>query len=429
MWLKATVVVLAVLCVGVLGWNPWERISPTPHTRVASPSHPVTTGPSEPSTTTASPQLAPLGDGVTVRGRQLVDAAGSPVRLLGVVASGTQSACVAGHGISTAPLDGAEAQAMVSWHLDAVRIPLNEDCWLGINGVKPAYSGVNYQNAIEQWVAALNNAGLVAILDLEFSAPGAYLANGEWPMPDEDHSPTFWSQVAAKFASTPGVIFDLFNEPYLGVTHPTTADWSCWLNGCTNTTPVATRTSKDMLVAYQTAGMQQLVDVVRATGARQPIMLGGLNWSGDPCGWRAGQVPAACPEVTYLPSDPLHQLIVDFHTYLPNSACQTLACWDALAAGIGNAGLPIVTGEFGEKDCSAAFMESYMDWADQHGISYLAWTWSVNDSEPCVVDDGRSNHYLLGNWNGTPTTMSPDGQAFKTHVEAVYEEQVASAGS
>ena len=37
--------------------------------------------------------------------------------------------------------------------INAVRIPLNEDCWLRIYGVKPAYSRSNYRSAIADYVS------------------------------------------------------------------------------------------------------------------------------------------------------------------------------------------------------------------------------------------------------------------------------------
>ncbi len=435
-WLKITMVLLAVLVVGTIGWTVKTRNHPAGHTRTSAFGHSSTGAPrhgrsarsarsapsaGEPSGPPAAPP--PLSEGVTVRGTQLIDRSGNVVRLEGVDVSGTQSACVAGTGFATGPLDASEAAAIASWHMNAVRVPLNEDCWLGINGVDPAYAGAGYQHAIEQWVADLNGAGLLVIVDLDFVAPGSDLAKAEWPMADEDHAPAFWSSVAAAFASDPGVVFDPFNEPYLGGNHPTAADWSCWLSGCVNATPIATTTAKALPFGYRTAGMQQLVDVIRAAGARQPIMLGGLNWSGDPCGVQdAGPPTTTCPEVRDLPSDPQHQLIVDFHTFLPNSACKTPACWTAMAASIEKAGLPVVTGEFGEKDCSAAFIDAYMSWADSEGISYLAWTWSVNSSQPCTVGNGRSNHYLLQSWAGQPSTLAPDGQAYQAHLQQLYEQ-------
>ena len=35
---------------------------------------------------------------------------------------------------------------MKTWSINAVRVPLNEDCWLGINGVKPQYGGAAYRS-------------------------------------------------------------------------------------------------------------------------------------------------------------------------------------------------------------------------------------------------------------------------------------------
>jgi len=47
-----------------------------------------------------------------------------------------------------------------------------------------------------------------------WTAPGTQRALSQNPEPDADHSPAFWASVAATFARDPGVIFDLFNEPY-----------------------------------------------------------------------------------------------------------------------------------------------------------------------------------------------------------------------
>ena len=102
---------------------------------------------------------------------------------------------------------------MTAWHINSVRIPLNEDCWLGINGVLPQYSGANYQSAIARYVTLLLENGLYPILDLHWSAAGNQLATGQAAMPDQDHSPTFWSQVAGVFKDNLGVAFELFNEP------------------------------------------------------------------------------------------------------------------------------------------------------------------------------------------------------------------------
>ncbi|MGH2999327.1 MAG: glycoside hydrolase family 5 protein, partial [Gaiellaceae bacterium] len=183
---------------------------------------------------------------LVVSGNHLVNGAGKTVRLLGVNRSGLEYACVQGWGFSDGPVDAASIAAMKTWSINAVRVPLNEDCWLGINGVKPRYAGPAYRRFVEGYVQRLNAAGLTAILDLHWNAPGVQRAAGQQPMPDKSHSPAFWSSVARAFKESRNVVFDLYNEP-----HDVT--WKCWRDGC-----------------GPWAGMQQLLNAVRSAGGRQP---------------------------------------------------------------------------------------------------------------------------------------------------------------
>ena len=139
---------------------------------------------------------------------------------------------------------------MAAWLINAVRVPLNEDCWLGINGVNPAYAGANYQSGDPRFVTRLQAHGLNVILDLHWGAPGTQLALGQELAPDADHSPAFWASVAAAYNTSTGVAFDLFNEPH-------DISWSCWLNGCA------------MSGGWQAAGEQQL-DQCRPRRGRDP---------------------------------------------------------------------------------------------------------------------------------------------------------------
>jgi endoglucanase len=354
-----------------------------------------------------------------VVGNQLVGSSGQPIRLLGVDASGTEDACTLGKRIGWGPLDAAEADAIASWHTDAVRVPLNEDCWLGINGVPPQLSGAAYQSQIKAWVGELNAAGLIAILDLHWSAPGTTEATRQWPMADSDHSLTFWSQVATSYKSDPSVIFDLFNEPYLGRGSPTPADWSCWRNGCTTTTKVCSGTYSSTCpsrpsVTYQVAGMQEMLDAVREAGAHQPVMIGGLNWAGDPCGTKdSGGNGGQCAWLNYEPTDGLHQLVVSFHTY-NWTACNSVSCWNDSVAPVATQ-VPVVTGEFGERDCSSTYSSQFMAWADQHDISYLAWSWQPSNAAThgCTA----SNLGLLSTWKGPSASPSSQvGPTVESHL-------------
>jgi hypothetical protein len=307
-----------------------------------------------------------------VQGNRLVDGSGKTVRLLGVNRSSGEYACVQGWGIFEGPVDATAIAAMASWRINAVRVALNEDCWLGINGVKPSYSGAAYRSEVQGYVRRLHARRLVVILELHWNAPGARLATGQQPMPDADHAVAFWRSVAKTFRADGDVIFDLYNEP-----HDVT--WKCWRDGCGSW-----------------VGMQQLVTSVRSTGARQPIMLGGLQWANDLGGW-----------LTWRPRDPLRQLVAAFHLYNFN-ACGDAACWDRVIKPVA-AKVPVVTGELGENDCAHGFIDGYMPWADAVGISYLGWTWNTWDC--------KSGPALISGYDGTPTAF---GEGFRAHLASTH---------
>jgi endoglucanase len=305
------------------------------------------------------------GLSVRVAGNHLVDGRGATLRLLGVNRSSFEYACAQGWGFNEGPTDAAAIAAMKAWKIDAVRIPLNEACWLGLPSVDPAYGGQPYRNAVTGFVQRLHAAGLYVVLDLHWNAPGSQPALGQQVMPDADHTPAFWKSVAKTFKADKAVLFDLYNEPH-------DVSWSCWRNGCQ--TPQG----------WQAAGMQKLVDQIRSAGAKQPIMVGGLGWAGDLSGW-----------LQWKPNDPAKQLVASFHTY-NFAGCVTQACWNADVAPVATK-VPVVTGELGENDCAHGYVDGYMAWADAHGVSYLGWTWN-----PWNCNNGPA---LISDWSGTPTAF------------------------
>ncbi len=314
--------------------------------------------------------------GLHVAGNVLVNGSGQPVRLLGVDRSGTEYQCIHNNGIFDGPSDDASVQAIAAWHTDAVRVPLNEDCWLGINGAPASFSGAAYQQAIAGYVARLNAHGLVAILDLHWNAAGTAQATGQQPMPDADHAPAFWTSVANTFKANSAVVFDLYNEPY-GVS------WACWRDGGTCSG-----------ANYQVAGMQSLVTSVRDTGATNVIMLGGLAYANDLSQWLA-----------YTPHDPQGNLAASWHVYNFNS-CANTGCYDSQVAPVA-ARVPLVAGEMGENDCAHGFIDGTMAWLDAHQASYLGWAWDTFDCGgfPALISD----------YSGTPTGF---GIGLRDHLAA-----------
>jgi hypothetical protein len=326
---------------------------------------------------------------IAVVGNHFVNGAGQTIRLLGVNREGTEYACVNGSGYSVGAEDATDAATIASWSTNAVRIPVNEDCWLGINGL-PAYGTADgYRQMIESYVSALNADGVYAILDLQWTAPGAAPADGLRTMPD-DNSPPFWTSVARAFAGDPAVLFDAFNEPH-------SVSWSCWRDGGCSVPDAVDGTPPDPSQTYTAVGMQTLIDTIRATGARQPILIAGLNHGNDLSGW----LPNA-------PIDPDGQLAAAFHVYQPNS-CATTSCFDSTVASVA-AMVPVTTLEFSEQDCSQNWDNALMSWDDAHGVGYLGWGWFI-------LTRHCQSLYLITDWSGTPA--SPNGTALHDHLTAL----------
>jgi endoglucanase len=352
-----------------------------------------------------SPQPASSAAGLSLRvvGNNLVDASSKVVRLLGVNRSGQEFKCVQegspgslGWGIFDGPTDLPSVQAIASWHANAVRVPLNEDCWLGINGVNPSYGGAAYQAAIAAYVATIHQAGLYAILDLHWNAPGTIAAGSQQPMPDADHAVDFWKSVATQFSSDAAVVFDLYNEPFLYGTYLQNSSgdpWDCWLNGCGLNQYLTGGTPYTQSYAWNAVGMQTLVSAIRGVGATNPLMVGGLDWANDMSGW-----------LTHQPKDPEHAIVASWHSY-PGETCDTVSCWTSTIAPIALQ-VPVVTGELGDNVGSATrYVDSFLPWEDAHGISYIGWTWNAW---------GDSSNILIADYSGTPTTDF--GQKFHDHL-------------
>jgi hypothetical protein len=336
--------------------------------------------------------------GFHVVGTHIEDGSGQTVALHGVNRSGTEYECVHGTGFFDGPSDEASVAAIATWpKVNAVRVPLNESCWLGINGSPASYAGDRYKATIQNYVNQLHKQHLIPILELHWVGPGTTLATRQQPMPDADHAPAFWADVASTFAADDGVVFEPYNEPF-GV------DWRCWRDGgCTPTLLGATGTP---VPTYPAAGMQAMVDAIRGTGSEHVILLGGLQYSNDLSMWAAS-----------VPSDPLGQLGAAWHVYNFN-ACKDSSCWDMAPAAIA-ATTPLVATEIGENDCMGGpFLTSLMAWLDAHGDGYLGWSWNAYGAcQPGPANGGRGGQpwSLVANY----VTGAPNGgyaQALHDHL-------------
>lgn len=364
------------------------------------------------STTSAASTITVGGGGNTaaapalhVSGNRLLTASGATYRLLGVNRAGGEYRCIQGGGMWDGTMDQSTLNAMRTWKVRALRIPLNEECWLG-NGIVPAgdipaggTQGAAYQSAVTTFVNQVVAAGITPIVEMHWNF-GVYTGNSagacpnpsspvaacQKPMPDAQFAPMFWTSVANAFKGNNAVILDLFNEPFPErATGNATTGWTCWRDGGTCAG-----------IPYQVAGFQTLVNSVRATGATNVIMVGGLAFSNDLTQW-----------LQFRPTDPTGNLMAFAHIYNFNT-CSNTACFDSQMAPVA-AQVPLALTEIGENDCAHGFIDTIMNWADSHGVGYLGWTWNANF--PCNTGPG-----LISTDSGTPTNF---GIGLRDHLNLV----------
>ena len=339
------------------------------------------------------------------RGR-FVDGAGKTVQLRGVNVSGPEFVSV--QGWSTSPWGGQTGdanpnwEAMKSWKVNSVRIPLNEASWLGYactddsGKTRDPDPGHNYQATVKRAVEEATAAGLYVILDLHWTAPGKFCPLAQNPMADADHSIEFWRSIATMFKDVPSVLFELFNEPFIFWTTSGANPWQVLRDGGTFTkyvTGSASRYTADY--TWKSAGMQQMLDAIRLTGATNVVLAGAPSWSQDLSQW-----------VSYQPTDPLNQLGAVWHAYpdsgVVGSAGASVPKYgtDAYswAQSVVDAGVPLVLTETGDHNApgtsGSPFVSKVLPWADQHGASYLGWAWDVW---------GNHDNVLIKDKSGTPT--------------------------
>jgi hypothetical protein len=357
---------------------------------------------------------------ITICGNRFVNQAGQAVVLRGANTEGTQYDCAqAGAGFfDDTTISGTnfttEIAVMKAWGINVVRVNLNEECWLGINGVPATTSalGMNgydaYANEMGSYVDALNAAGIYAEIDLHLNAPGSELiadpGNDDFqnPLP-ESNSDLFWKSVGAYFADNHAVIFGVFNEPFppnAAVSGDTATGWNCDLNGCT--VPDYTDSSDYSQIpstTYAGEGMRQMIDDIRSVNTTAPLLVGGPDFAGDLDQWLSTFYPGG------VSIDPDNKLAASVHIYFPNrnSPCSlstnvATACPGTAEGALSNDGIlqvaavtPVEIDELGDFGCSAQSLTPFLasvDAANDAGsvdIGYEGWAWTTSACDPNLI--------------------------------------------
>ena len=273
------------------------------------------------------------------------------------------------------------AQTMAgTWGANIVRMPVNQDRWLGTAcGTNPATYQAQYDGVIN-WCLANN---VYVMLDLHWSDTGVagggnVCSGGQHDMPD-NNSTAFWTSVATRYANNNAVLFDLYNEPK-GI-----GSWTLWRNGGGGMTDGG----------YTTPGMQSLLNTVRATGAKNIVIAGGLNWAFDLTGVPANALTDATGNgVVYA---------THIYPWKAGPCDQASGCFDAAVPAAVHNTYPVMVTEFGQDNNANgvpnnSWAQSVMTWSKANTNGYIAWC--LHDAaSPCLITSFAG--YTPSSWFGT----------------------------
>lgn len=167
--------------------------------------------------------------------------------------------------------------AIEDWKANLIRLAVKESYWFGQDPSQKD-GGKAYRDLVDATIHLTANRGAYVLLDLH-----------RYRAPKQEHA-DFWKDAATKYKDHPALIFDLMNEPH-GIS------WEIWQKG--GFVPVkregvdetAFLTEEEEIknnAGFRSMGMQGLLDAVRATGAKNVVLAGGLDYGYDLSGITKG---------------------------------------------------------------------------------------------------------------------------------------------
>jgi aryl-phospho-beta-D-glucosidase BglC (GH1 family) len=287
-------------------------------------------------------------------------------------------------------------QIRTNWGSNVVRAFLDLDQWMQPCVVEQQQGKyhADYQQVFQEYVRAATERGMFVILVLgdtprflcDVSGPQA-MAERDPSNPADDAS-HFWTSLANAFKSNPLVGFELYNEPH-GLSDP------IWLNGG----PVADTP------AWTTAGMQEMYNAIRGTGAANLVLVDGQSWANA----TPPSLISSSASATHSTDYPATNIVYVVHYYTcpvpgspasPYSSCPqpqpvtTGQCptsspppaWDDPAAVLQKwvswraaNGVPVIEDEFGwpsnRYSPDSCFNQATINFDETNNISWSAFYW------------------------------------------------------
>ncbi|MFH1496718.1 MAG: cellulase family glycosylhydrolase [Verrucomicrobiota bacterium] len=200
-----------------------------------------------------------------VSGNRLVDPSGREVWLQGVNVPSLEWS------VKGESVDRSIVTAIQDWNANVIRLPVKGAHWFG-KGTKhntQKDGGAAYRATVDKAIMLAANRGAYVVLDLHH-----YRA----PRPEDVD---FWKDAAARYKDHPAVLFDLLNEPH-GI------PWETWQKGGfveekkkagDEDAFLSEAEKRENKRGFDSPGMQGLLDAARSTGAKNVVVVGGLDYA------------------------------------------------------------------------------------------------------------------------------------------------------
>jgi hypothetical protein len=287
---------------------------------------------------------------LSVSGANIVNDKGATIVLKGVVRPSLE------WNVQGQYLSPSDIQTMAGWGANVIRLDLNQAYWLSSADKTTIGS---YKQIVDAMIYYATQNNMAVILDLHWIDSTTKQA----PMANAD-SLTFWTDVATTYQGFGTVLFELYNEP-CGITQDQ------WLNGGGGYT-----------------GYQALYDAVRATGAQNICIVGGLSY--------AYQLDFVSSSFGVTGSN----IVYNSHPYngegLPGYSTGEPLFATNFQGILGS--YPIIFTEFGGNQSNTYddlnIYKGVVGYANQNGINYTAFAWWVQANNPAFPT-------LISSWNGT----------------------------
>lgn len=226
------------------------------------------------------------------------------------------------------------------WGANIVRIPFNQDWVLRAEG---------YLELLDAVIERSAAGGAYTLLDLQWlDAEHAFGPDRQFvpPLPNRDTA-AMWAKLARRYCHNPAVLFDILNEPHdraLNDPYPLfRPDGSQY-----------DPQHREVSMTEWGPWAEILVDSIRQEAPEALIFVSGTNWAYDLRGFpldRAG-------------------LVYSTHVY-PNKGEDWFGAFGFLASHV-----PVFAGEFGGHACDFAWGRRLLDYFDQLGIGWTAWSFA-----------------------------------------------------